>query len=162
MAMEILVDGEGFADVELIEIEEDAPMLRIVEIVAGRKGEDAALFTLFLEGMEEPCDPTQPVPHHQRKHVHHVHRHKRIAVAVEYGGDTIERAYPPSATVKSVLKWAIGPEGFKIEPSYAAEMQLGLPGSPAPLPDMAHIGRFVIGHEHKLVLTLMRGVIPNG
>ncbi|WP_406867710.1 hypothetical protein [Paraburkholderia fungorum] len=162
MVIEILVDGEGFTDVELIEIEDDAPMLRIVEFVAARKGEDAALFALFVEDMDEPCDPTQPVPHHHRKHVHHVHRHKRIEVTVDYGGETIERTYPPSATVKSVLKWAIGPEGFKIEPSYAAEMQLGLPGSTTPLPDMAHIGRFVQGHEHKLVLTLMRGVIPNG
>lgn len=162
MVMEILVDGEGFTDVELIEIEEDAPALRIAEIVAERNGVDATQFHVFVEDIEEPCDPTQPVPHHHRKRVHHVHRHAHIEVTVDYGGDTIERAYPPSATVKSVLKWAIGPDGFKIEPSYAAEMQLGLPGSPAPLPDMAHIGRFVKGHEHKLVLTLMRGVIPNG
>jgi hypothetical protein len=162
MAMEILVDGEGFADVEFVEIEEDAPMLRILEIVAARKGRDAALLALFVEDMEEPCDPVQPVPHHHRKRVHHVHRHKRIAVTVDYGGDTIEHVYPPSATVMSVLKWAVGPDGFNIDPSFAAEMQLALVGSLTELPDSAHIGRYVHGHEHKLELTLIRGVIPNG
>lgn len=162
MVMEILVDGEGFTDVEIIEVEENAPMLRIVEIVAARTGEDPALLTLFIENVDEPCDLGQPVPAHHRKHVHHVHRHKRIEVTVDYAGSSIEQVSPPSTTVKSILDWAIGAEGFRIDPSYAAEMQLGLPGSKTPLPDMAHIGRFVHGHEHKLVLALMRGVIPNG
>lgn len=162
MVMELLVDGEGFADVELIEMEEDAPVLRIVEIVAKRKGEDVALFSVFVENLEEPCDPSKPVPHQHRKHVHHVHRHKRIEVSVDYGGETLMRTYPPSATVGSILKWAVGSEGFKIDPTFAPEMQLALVGSLVELPDAAHIGRYVQGHEHELELTLIRGVIPNG
>ena len=162
MDIDVLVDGEGIPEIEIIQIDEDAPLARAVEVIAERAGENASTYLVFVENEDEPCDTSQPVPPHHRRRVHHIHRHHRIDVGVGYSGEQVTRAFSPSSTVRRVLDWAIGPEGLNIDPSFAAEMRLALPGSQSPLPDSAHIGCFAKGPGHALELTLLRGVIPNG
>lgn len=162
MQIDVLMDGEGIPEIEVIQISEDAPLAQAVEAIAERMGWESSMYLVFVENEDEPCDTSQPVPAHHRRCVHHVHRHHRVEVEVDYLGGETKRAFSPSTTVRRVLDWAIGPDGFKIDPAFAAEMLLALPGSQDPLPNSAHIGCFAKGPENKLGLTLLRGVIPNG
>ncbi len=162
MQIDVLVDGEGLPEIEVIQISEDAPLAQAVEAIAERMGGEPSAYLVFVENEDEPCDTSLPVPAHQRRRVHHVHHHRRIDVKVGYAGEEAKRAFSPSTTIRRVLDWAIGPDGFKIDPAFAAEMRLALPGAQDPLPNSAHIGCFAKEHGNELELALLRGVIPNG
>ena len=64
--------------------------------------------------------------------------------------------------MQRVLDWAFGPNGFKIDPVIAPEMELALHGKTTALPKDAHIGRYVRHPRHELEFDLIRGIVPNG
>jgi hypothetical protein len=163
MEIELFVEGEGLADVEAIRIPEGSAASEIVAAVATKGGFPAEEALLFVEDVEEPLDLAVVVVREKAVgKVHHVHRARTIEVAVYYQGRHIEKRFPPSARVQRVLDWAVGPEGFKIDPAIAPEMELALHGQTTPLPKNAHIGRYLRHPHHELGFDLIRGVVPNG
>jgi hypothetical protein len=90
-----------------------------------------------------------------------VHRGSDVKVLVNYGGETAEHVYRPSAHIQRILDWAVTVKKFKvkkfkIDPTIAPEMQLTLDGQTAALPGGAHIGRYA-KHGYCLVeLNLVR------
>lgn len=163
MEIDVLVEGEGLTDVETIRLPHGAQGRELIAAVALKGGFPVHEALLFVEDGDEPLDlAVVVVDERMSDRVHHVHRARHIAVTVFYmAGDKSETFRPPTR-VQQVLDWAVGPHGFKIDPSIAPEMELALHGQTTPLPKNAHIGRFVQHPEHKLSLDLIRGVVPNG
>ena len=160
--LEIMVGGEGMASMEIISIRHGAPLRMIVEFAAGKGGFGHKTALLFVEGENHPLDPDGIVdenyPRHRR---HHVHRIREINVVVGYGGAIVERRYPPSTTVETVLAWAV--KNFpQIDPAMAGEFELALAGGAEEIPGTMHLGSFVKHPCHRIEFALIRGVIPNG
>jgi hypothetical protein len=163
MDIEVMVEGEGLAEIEIIRIPEGGKAREIVAAVALRSGFPAEEGILFIEDGNDPLDLALVIVEEAvTGKVHHVHRALHVEVSVLYQNEKKEKQFPPSARVQRVLDWAVGRDGFKIDPAIAPEMELALHGQTTPLPKNAHIGRYVRHHHHSLTLDLIRGVVPNG
>ena len=164
MGIDLLVEGEGLADVEVIQLPPGSVALAIIAAAAAKGGFSPEEAVVFVEDEDEPLDVTAIIVEgaHGGK-VHHVHRLRHVDVTVFYKEQHIERRFRPSARVQRVLDWAVGPNGFKnLDPPIIPEMELALHGTTTALPKNAHIGRFVRLEQPCLKLDLVRGVIPNG
>jgi hypothetical protein len=161
--IDILFEGEGLTDVEVIQLPAGAAGRELIEAVAAKAGLPADETMLFVEDEEEPLDISRVVVDEQMKgRVHHVHRARHIDVTVFYKEHEESREFRPSTRVQRVLDWAVRQPEFNIDPAIAPEMELALHGQTEALPKNAHIGRFVRHPHHKLALDLIRGVVPNG
>lgn len=163
MNIEILSEGEGLEDIEVFQIPHGAAAAELIRVVAVRGGFAAEEAVLFIEDSLEPLDVVGlSIDERFHGRAHHVHRVRRLDVHVAYQSRLIEHHYSPANTVQTVLDWAIGNHGFKIDSVIAPEMELALPGTEKALPRQAHLGRFVHHPSHELCFDLIRGVIPNG
>jgi hypothetical protein len=164
MEIEIMTEGEGLVDVEALKVSHGGSLNEVIAIVAKRGGYAGEEAFIFVEDEDQPLDITiAVVTADSAKRVHHVHRLKEIEVVVFYGGQQISHKFAPSARVQKVLRWAVGPRGFKnIDPAIVPEMELTIHGQTESLPHKAHIGRFVKHPHGALKLDLTRPVIPNG
>jgi hypothetical protein len=162
MEIEVLVEGENLADVEVIRLPRGSLAREIVIAVATKGGFPVEEAVLFVEDGEMPIDlEIVLVEAEVSGKVHHVHRARHVDVTVFYMAGQKERRFRPSARIQRVLDWAAGPEGFMIDPKIAPEMELAKHGTKIALPKNAHIGRYVT-QPHCLELDLIRGVVPNG
>jgi hypothetical protein len=161
--IEIISEGEGLKDIEVFQVPAGVAASELLRLVAERGGFPAQEAILFIEGSPEPLEIAGLVID-ERFHgrAHHVHRARRIDVHVAYQNKQIAHHYSPATTVQTVLDWAIGEHGFKIDRAIAPEMELALEGTETALPRQAHLGRFVHHPSHELHFNLIRGVIPNG
>lgn len=163
MNIEILSEGEGLKDIEAFQVQQGATASELIRLVAERGGFPAQEAVLFIEGSPEPLEIVGLVIDERFDgRAHHVHRARRLDVHVAYQNRQIEHHYSPAVTVQTVLDWAIGEHGFKIDRAIAPEMELALEGTEKALPRQAHLGRFVHHPSHELHFDLIRGVIPNG
>ena len=161
--IEILVEGEGLAEVEAIRIPVGSAASEIVAAVAVKGGFPVEGAILFIEDCDEPIDLAIVVVNEEASgKVHHVHRARKIEVEVFYQGRRIEKQFAPSARIQRVLDWAAGSTGFRIDPAIAPEMELALHGQTKALPKSAHIGRYVRHPHCELAFDLIRGIVPNG
>jgi hypothetical protein len=161
--IEVFVEGEGLAGVEVVRIPAGSVTGKIIEAVAVRGGFTVEGAALFVEDCENSIDLTVVlVEEDVVGKVHHVHRSHRIEVGVFYQGLRLVKRFPPSARVQRVLDWAVGPEGFRIDPPIAPEMELALHSQTTALPKNAHIGRYIRHPHRELDFDLIRGIVPNG
>lgn len=163
MSTQLLVDGEGFADLEIVAIEHDILAKDFLELIAARRGWRAEEAFLFIEDEDQPICATELLEIEVApRNVHHVHRRQSVMVTVRYKNLEKQHEFAPSARVQRVLDWAVGEHGFRIDPTIAPEMELAIHGTEEALSKGAHIGRFVAHHHAELELDLIRGVVPNG
>ena len=163
MYIEIIVEGEGLAEVEIVRIPAGSTAREVVAAVASKSGFPTEEGYLSLEDAEEPLDLATVITEETTGgKVHHVHRVLKIDAIVFYQGHQMDKHFPPSARVQRVLDWAVGPDGFKIDPVIAPEMELALHGQTTALPKNAHIGRYVRHPHHQVAFDLIRGQVPNG
>jgi hypothetical protein len=163
MHIEVIIEGEGLAEVETIQIPQGSAAREIVVAVAGKCGFPAEDAFLFIEDVEEPVDlEIVIVEETANGTVHHVHRARYIEVSVFYKEERKEKRFPPSARIQRVLDWAVSKEGFNIDPAIAPELELALHDQKTALPKNAHIGRYVKHPNHCLGLDIIRGIVPNG
>lgn len=160
--IELLAEGEGLADVEVIRLAPGSVVREIIVAVAAKGGFSPDEAFVFLEDGDEPLDVAAIILEEHAHRIHHVHRRPRVDVRVFYKNDTILRPFRPSARIQRVLDWAVGSEGFKIDPPLRPEMELAIHGTTTELPKSAHLGRYVRHDQPCLELDLIRGVIPNG
>ncbi|MFZ0943590.1 MAG: hypothetical protein WB930_02585 [Syntrophobacteraceae bacterium] len=162
MHARILVDGEGLRDLEVVIVPHGGTARDVVIAVGKKTGISTEEGVLFIEDVDEPVDLDFVIENLKPHHVHHVHRARSIATSVFYQGLTKVKAFSPSTRVQVILEWAVGPEGFKIDPAIAPEMELTLHGQTVELSKQAHIGRYVQHPKNELALDLIRGIVPNG
>ena len=123
MDTRIIVDGEGLTDVEVIIVPQGSTGREVIVEVAKKTGIEVEEAILFIEDRDEPLDLDLVIREDAAQKVHHVHRSRRIETLVHYQNGSKERAFSPSTRVQVVLDWAVGPEGFKIDPAIAPEME---------------------------------------
>lgn len=167
--IEVMVEGETLADVEIVRVPHGATAREVVAAVALKGGFPAEEAVLLIEDSDAPIDLTLVIREETvGGKIHHVHRAKQVAVKVFYKHLEKEKHFPPSARVQRVLDWAVSKDGFSIDPAIAPDMELALHDDKIPddqkkaLPKNAHIGRFVRHPHHCLDLDLIRGKVPNG
>lgn len=83
-------------------------------------------------------------------------RCKKIAVTVDFNGESKTEHFAPSAKVNKVLRWATGKRGFNLDDDARAKANLIVPGTTHPVPKEAPIVRYVITNtcNAKFDLTL--------
>lgn len=95
-------------------------------------------------------------------HHHHVHVHKcrRIAVEVHFGGKTKKHRFSPATTVGVATAWAR--RKFRLDPGTVSEYVLQLcKSTDQPRPDK-HLGELVKGGDCSLCFDLVKEVTPQG
>ena len=157
-SIEILLQGEGIPDIQLVKLEE-GKFVRDILVLAHqqRKGQPVAgEFLVFAEDEEEPLDPDSSTPEARpgeplRLHVHRCHK---IETLVTFNGETKEHHFSPSTTIEVVKRWA-AIKAFHLTPADAAEHVLQITGTTTrPDPD-THIGSLVSGTHCKIGFNLV-------
>jgi hypothetical protein len=111
---------------------------------------------IFVEEEGEPLNKENSIEQCGVKHRHHVHCHKchRVRVEVNYNGVEKAEAFPPSAKVRRVLKWAVDAFGLKGADAENKVLRLADPPQTELLSDQ-HIGSFVHSPKCELKLCLV-------
>ena len=90
------------------------------------------------------------------------HRAKSVLVNVQFEHLSKPHKFSPSTTVNTVLRWAVGKQGFNLDDNAAAKANLMRPGASEPLDRSAVIGTLFGHHEHELTLELTLKDFTNG
>ncbi|GIL40552.1 hypothetical protein [Roseiterribacter gracilis] len=145
--VEIHTEAGGLHSVELENAED---LLRVIREAAGL-GEDAHVFE---HDGEEPLIDIEIV-RDRKALVMVVHRCRQVQVTVRFDQEK-SKAFPPSATIYRILKWAVGKQGFNLDPDQAGKANLTLPNAVSPLPKDTVVGTLTDGAtcSSHLVLTL--------
>ena len=145
--MRIYVQSEFFADVKLLEVNEETTFAQLRDaclalVPEEHRGADAQL---FLEDEDEECPgPALDTPLKSLKKEHgtrvHLHRCQVILVEVHFGAKSEQHRFRPSATIGRVRLWA--GRKFGMAPADIGEHVLQIAGT-TEQPDIdAHVGAF--------------------
>jgi hypothetical protein len=144
--IEVFIQMEGVKDIQLVEVSANGTVHDLL-LAAMEHGKHLSkvdpLPMVFIEDMEEVLDYDnllENVGIHHRKHIH-IHRCHRIEVSVNFNGRKVSKAFPPSATIGRVKKWAARELGMSEKD--ASEHVLQISGT-ITLPDEdIHVGTLV-------------------
>lgn len=141
--IEILLQGEGIADIKLIALDHDAGLADLLEHAAKHRGpieEGGATFLVFLQDEDAPLKPGKlPRPKPGQPLCLHVHRCKSVKVAASFNGETKHIDLAPSRTV-GAAKTLIATKLFGMSRHDAAEHVLQLAGTNERPDADTHIG----------------------
>ena len=135
--MEIFVHQRA-TETALIKVEPD---LTVGDLAKECIGEGALV---WVEDGKDALDPDKPLTEIglvDRCHVH-VSTCKEVLVKVRFGGDSIEGSFSPPTSADLILKWAAGPDTFKLTDTEAAKHLLAICGTDTELDRADHIGVF--------------------
>jgi hypothetical protein len=136
----VFYQAENLGRIEHASFSADVTLAEVLADIRARHGTDGAAL-LFLEDTDEPADLTtrlRDVADKKGLKVH-VHRCRRIAVAVTFNGKTAEHTFGPGATVARVKRWATE-KAFTMSPEQAAEHVLQLVGTTERPSPGTHLG----------------------
>ena len=136
--IEIFLHHQRARTTEFVKVDPD----KTVEDFAIEYGGKGAL--VWLEDGKESLKPEMTLAElgvTARCHIH-VSFCQIVEVKVRYDGLTIEDSVSPAATSGAILKWAAGPEGFKLTDSQIAKHLLVTCETKTELEQTAHIGFF--------------------
>lgn len=156
-SIEILLQGEQIPDIHVVDL---GPGKGVKDVLAAaakhRGGEAEGEFHVFTEDSGEPLEEGEKLPERedgQPVRVH-VHRCRRVDVAVMFNGVTQEHSFGPGTPVAAVKKWA-AIAAFGMDPGDAAEHVLQHAGTAdRPEPD-THIGTLVTCPDCRLGFDLV-------
>ena len=160
--IDLFYQGEGLGGISHIELEPDATFATL----KARLSEKHVLpldALVFIEDEDEPIDERLLVRERaSAKGVKvHVHRCRHVEVSVTFNGETVDRRFPPSATVARVKRWA-AEHKFGMSAEEAGEHVLQIAGShnrPAP---GTHIGSLTDGKTCGVAFDLVADERVNG
>lgn len=161
-SIDVFYQGEGVAEIAHIELELDATFAALkARLVENHKIPVDAL--LYIEDEDEPIDEGVPLKERATSKglKVHIHRCRHIDVTVTFNGETVERHFPPSATVTRVKRWA-AEKKFDMSNDEAGEHVLQIAGThnrPAP---GTHIGALTDGKVCALAFDLVPDERING
>ena len=160
--IDIFYQGEGIHEIEHTEADANDTVGALKARLTTRHcaGADTRL---FLEDREEPLEDTVAVgtvagPAGAKLHLH---RCRRVEVAVTFAGETVTRAFGPGATVASVKRWATQ-RNFGMTEEEAGEHLLQIAGThdrPAP---GTHIGTLAACPACRIAFDLVPDERVNG
>ena len=154
---EILLQGEHIPDIQVVELGRGKGVKDVLAAAVKHRGCEAeGEYHVFTEEGDEPLGNDDKLPEHDDGQPVrlHVHRCRRIEVAVTFNGVTKDHSFGPGTPIAAVKKWAaIG--AFGMDPGDAAEHVLQLAGTTdRPEPD-THIGTLVTCPDCRLAFDLV-------
>jgi hypothetical protein len=167
--IEIFVQGEGIPEVILLRVPGNGTVRDILKSAETQEVHFAGAErsqVIFLEDQEAALSPDLSleeahIGHRSRVHIHRCHR---IEVTVNFNAVQKTRAFPPSATVERVKRWAVGPapDGFGLQGIDATEHLLQLCHSTTRPDEDTHIGTLVTFPDCGLCFDLVPKVRVEG
>lgn len=161
-SIDLYYQGEGLGEIAHVELEPDATFGSLKARLVDRHGvaQDALL---FVEDEDEPLDESAQIKDRASGAglKVHVHRCRRVKASVTFNCDTVERRFPPSATVARVKRWA-AVQKFGMSKEEASEHVLQIAGTydrPAP---GTHIGSLTTSAVCALAFDLVPDERVNG
>lgn len=147
--MELFLHTTDTEDPQIIEVEETAPARSLLV-------EDDPEGGVWIEEIDEEIDLDVTLASAGVHHRHHVHRGhcRHIEVVVRWNGDH-RHGFGPSRTIKTVEKWAFGPEVANFSKEQAAKHVLAVPGADHFLDPGVHIGSLTKPGECSVMLDLL-------
>lgn len=147
--MELFAHAAGKEHPEVIEIQATA---LVRELLAGGDLDGR----VWIEEADEEVSLDITVEQAGIRHHQHVHRGRchLVEVIVRFNGDH-NHSYGPATTIKTVEKWAFGPEVAKFSPEQAAKHVLAVPGADHFLEGGVHVGSLVTAGSCRVVLDLL-------
>ncbi|MCL4239727.1 MAG: hypothetical protein KJ048_00090 [Dehalococcoidia bacterium] len=156
--IELFLQGEGIADITLVLVPRDGTAQDIITAAKahGLTTPDGEAL-VSIEDADEPLAPNARldavgIVHRGRVHVH---RCRRVAVSVNFNGDTTGEDFPPSATVGRVKKWAVSKKAFNLQSVDATEHVLQMCNSSTRPDEDVHIGTLVTAPDCRLCFDLV-------
>lgn len=156
--VEILYTVVGHRDPHSVKVKNDIKVAEFVSLVSKNHGITEAVEVLIEDEDDALGDELVLVEVIGERTVHVGHKHSKINVIVEYQNRNIHREYRPSATIRKILIWAVGTEGFNLE---GKPSQYQLKHNGEVVPDDKHIGQVAQGAK-EVTLVLVFRVKPQG
>lgn len=158
----VFYQGDGVSELSHAEFESDATFADVKAQLAAKHGLGAEAL-LFIEDEDDPVDDSVKLQERATSKglKVHVHRCKKVDVAVTFNNETVERHFPPSATVSRVKRWA-AEKKFGMSEDESGEHVLQLAGThdrPAP---GTHIGALTDGTVCRVAFDLVADERVNG
>jgi hypothetical protein len=154
---EILLQGEHIPDIQFLKLGCEKSVRDLLAAAAKHRACEAeGKFHVFAEDDDEPLalDDLLPKSKNGQPVRLHVHRCRKVGVAVTFNVVTKENRFAPGRTIASVKKWA-AIKAFEMDPGDAAEHVLQLAGTTdRPEPD-THIGSLVTCPQCQLAFDLV-------
>jgi EAL domain-containing protein (putative c-di-GMP-specific phosphodiesterase class I) len=147
--MELFLHTTDNEDPEIIEVEATASVRSLLV-------EDDPDGGVWIEEVDEEIDLDLTLEVAGIQHRHHVHRGRcrHVEVIVRWNGDH-KHTFGPSRTIKTVEKWAFGPEVANFSKEQAAKHVLAVPGADHFLDPGVHIGSLTSPGECSVTLDLL-------
>ncbi|MGO8870635.1 MAG: hypothetical protein ACLQPH_04400 [Acidimicrobiales bacterium] len=147
--MELFIHTPGNEHPEIKEIEAN---IQVRELLV----EGDADGHIWIEEVDEEISLDITIENAGIRHHHHVHRGHchRVEVVVRFNGN-FEHFYGPATTIKTVEKWAFGPEVANFSEEQAALHVLAEPGADHFLDDGVQIGSLVKPGSCTVTLDLL-------
>ena len=156
--VEIIYAVEGLRDPQSTRVPRNTKVGEFALMVAKLHG-DTELVEVLVEDSENSLGHEAVLVDVLAESMAHVaKKDSKIKVLVEHNGKTISRDFGPSATIRTVLVWAVSPQGFNLE-GKVTDFQLKYEGEVQP--DDRHIGQIARGQK-ELSLVLVYRVKPQG
>ena len=157
--IELFIQGEGISKITLVKVNPSDTIADLIKIARehGLSTPYEADICVFVEDTDVPLardGKIEEVGLASRSRVH-IHRCQQIEVVVNFNKDQRKGFFPPSATMASVKKWAVGKEGFGMSATDATEHLLQLCGSNARPDEDVHIGTLTKGVDWAICFDLV-------
>ncbi len=148
--MEIIVHSPGAESPEVVQLEGSA---LVRELLAAGDVDGH----IWVQEVDEEVDLDITLEAAGIRHHHHVHwgHCRRVKVDVRWAGTEYPHEYGPGTTIKTVEKWAYGPDVANFSPEQAAKHVLAVPGADHFLDTGVHVGSLVTPGSCKVVLDLL-------
>jgi hypothetical protein len=130
MKTRVYVQTEHFADIKLVELDDEATLeeLKLNVLALLPPGCETADLEMFIED-EDDLPKVKHVKHLKKEHGIrvHLHRCKHIAVQVRFGSEVVRHDFQPATTIGRIRQWA-GHE-LGMQPGDVAEHVLQISGT---------------------------------
>lgn len=149
--IDVLVQGEGFTDMQVVRVAPEASVHTLFELIGRPRATGDGEALIFVEDFAVPVDADVLFEELLTEGVDtagggeckplrlHIHRCRRVEVAVRFNGQTATRRFGPSTTIHRVHDWAAR-RAFGLSPRDAAEHVLQIQGTSTRPDRDVHLG----------------------
>ncbi len=164
--IDVLVQGEGFTDIQVVTVEAEASVHTLFETIGRKRAAGDEEELIFVEDFAVPVDADVLFEELLTEDIGtgaggeckplrlHIHRCRRVEVAVRFNGQTATRRFGPSTTIHRIHDWAAR-RAFGLSPRDAAEHVLQIQGTSTRPDREVHIGTLVACGDCALAFDLV-------
>jgi hypothetical protein len=167
--LQIFVQGEGKREIRVVELPAQATVRELVEAaqaqgVAAQNGGHGGGVTVFAEDGDKPLAAgatleSSGLGNHSSVHLS---RCARVTVTVHYNGQDRTDTFGPGVPMHRIKEWAVGKQGFGLDPVDAGEHVLQTTGSSDRPDEDVHVGSLVGASGCKVEFDLVAKVRVEG